>query len=141
MLSYKNVKLAVVEAKSIKQEVGEGVAQAKIYAQKLRLNFGYAANGKEIYEIDFTTNEERLVDSFPTPQQLWQRRFSEQNEWLEKFVDVPFEDVNGTKQARYYQKLAVNRASYCGNAATCATNAGYRYRQNVYRIPNCLETV
>ena len=45
VLSYKNVKLAVVEAKSIKLEVGEGVGQVKVYAQKLRLNYSYAANG------------------------------------------------------------------------------------------------
>ena len=34
VLSYKNRKLAIVEAKSDELEVGEGVAQAKIYADK-----------------------------------------------------------------------------------------------------------
>ena len=37
VLSYKNRKLAVVEAKSDELEVGEGVGQAKLYAQKLQL--------------------------------------------------------------------------------------------------------
>ena len=41
ILSYKNRKLAVVEAKSDELEVGEGVAQAKIYAQKLNLKFTF----------------------------------------------------------------------------------------------------
>ena len=36
VLSYKNRKLAVVEAKD-EEELEEGVAQAKLYAQKLRL--------------------------------------------------------------------------------------------------------
>jgi type I restriction enzyme, R subunit len=45
ILAYKSIKLAVVEAKSDQQEVGEGVAQAKIYAQKLRLESSFAANG------------------------------------------------------------------------------------------------
>ena len=39
VLSYKNRKLAVIEAKSNKVEVGEGVAQAKIYAKNLEKKF------------------------------------------------------------------------------------------------------
>lgn len=109
VLAYKNRKLAVVEAKSIEVEVGEGVAQAKLYATKLELAYTYATNGKEIYEICLTTGEEKLVDSFPTPDELWQRTFGDANEWQSKFNAVPFEDVNGTKQARYYQEIAVNR--------------------------------
>ena len=109
VLAYKNRKLAVVEAKSVEVEVSEGVAQAKLYATKLELAYTYATNGKEIYEICLTTGEEKLVDTFPTPDELWQRTFGEANEWQSKFNAVPFEDVNGTKQARYYQEIAVNR--------------------------------
>jgi len=110
VLSYKNRKLAVVEAKSNELEVGEGVAQAKLYAQKLHLETSYAANGNEIYQICHKTGTEGLVESFPTPEELWNKTFAEPNEWLEKFNAVPFEDLNGTKQARYYQELAVNKA-------------------------------
>ncbi|NDD67284.1 DEAD/DEAH box helicase [bacterium] len=109
VLVYQNRKLAVVEAKSVDVEVGEGVAQAKRYASKLALAYTYATNGKEIYEICLTTGEERLVDSFPTPDELWHHTFGDANEWQSKFNAVPFEDVNGTKQARYYQEIAVNR--------------------------------
>ena len=108
VLSYKNRKLAVVEAKSNELEVGEGVAQAKLYAQKLHLETSYAANGNEIYQICHKTGAEGLVTEFPTPEELWKKTFAEPNEWLEKFNAVPFEDLNGTKQARYYQELAVN---------------------------------
>lgn len=38
ILAYKGIKLAVVEAKSNELEVGEGVVQAKLYAQKLNLD-------------------------------------------------------------------------------------------------------
>jgi len=109
ILSYKNRKLAVVEAKSDELEVGEGVAQAKVYAQKLQLGTTYSANGRHIYEISLLTGKEGLVDSFPTPDELWHRTFGDRNEWLEKFNAVPFEDINGTRQARYYQEIAVNR--------------------------------
>jgi type I restriction enzyme, R subunit len=110
ILAYKSIKLAVVEAKSDQQEVGEGVAQAKIYAQKLRLESSFAANGKHIYQICLKTGEEKLVDRFPTPEELWEKTFSTKNEWRDKFNSVPFEDINGTRQARYYQELAVNKA-------------------------------
>jgi type I restriction enzyme R subunit len=109
VLAYKNRKLAVIEAKSVEVEVGEGVAQAKLYAAKLELAYTYATNGKEIYEICLSTGEERLIESFPTPDELWHRTFGDANEWQAKFNAVPFEDVNGTKQARYYQEIAVNR--------------------------------
>ncbi len=109
VLVYKNRKLAVIEAKSSDVEVGEGVAQAKLYAAKLELAYTYATNGIEIYEICLATGVEQLVDNFPTPDELWQRSFGDTNEWLAKFNAVPFEDVNGTKQARYYQEIAVNR--------------------------------
>lgn len=110
VLEYKNIKLAVIEAKSNEVNVSEGVAQAKLYAQKLRLPTSYAANGKEIYEINHKASTEGKVLQFPTPQQLWEGTFGERNDWLERFNSVPFEDMNGTKQARYYQELAVNRA-------------------------------
>jgi len=108
VLVYKNRKLAVIEAKSDEQEVGEGVAQAKNYADKLHINNTYACNGKEIYEIAMNPNKEGLVTTFPTPDQLWNRTFEKQNKWLEKFNGIPFEDVGGTKSARYYQEIAIN---------------------------------
>ncbi len=109
ILEYKNIKLAVIEAKSNELEVGEGVAQAKLYAQKLRIKNSYATNGKEIYEINHESKTEGIVSSFPTPDELWERTFKETNEWTDRFNAIPFEDNNGTMQARYYQELAVNR--------------------------------
>ncbi len=38
VLVYKGIKLAVIEAKSVGVAVGEGVAQAKLYAEKLKLD-------------------------------------------------------------------------------------------------------
>jgi type I restriction enzyme R subunit len=67
ILEYLNIKLAVVEAKSNELEVSEGVAQAKLYAQKLRLQASFAANGKEIYAIDHKNGTEGVVAAFPSP--------------------------------------------------------------------------
>ena len=107
ILVYKGIKLAVVEAKSDELEVGEGVAQAKLYAQKLNLDYTYSTNGKEIYQICMKTGEEKLVDKFLSPDELWNETYSDQNDWREKFASVPFEDKSGTWQLRYYQEIAV----------------------------------
>jgi type I restriction enzyme, R subunit len=107
VLVYKGIKLAVVEAKSYELEVGEGVAQAKLYAEKLKLDYTYSTNGKEIYSICMKTGEEKLVDNFLTPDELWNETYSDQNDWREKFSSIPFEDKSGTWQLRYYQEIAV----------------------------------
>jgi len=108
VLMYKGRKLAVIEAKSDELEVGEGVAQAKNYAEKLKLDTTFACNGKEIYQICMKTGGEGLIAGFPAPDELWNKTFAAQNQWRDKFNQVPFEDVGGTKIARYYQEIAVN---------------------------------
>ncbi|MEQ1560184.1 MAG: DEAD/DEAH box helicase family protein [Methyloglobulus sp.] len=107
VLVYKGIKLAVVEAKSDELGVGEGVAQAKLYAQKLDLATTYSSNSKEIYSICMLSGAEGLVADFLTPDELWNKTFAAQNEWREKFAAIPFEDKGGTWQLRYYQEIAV----------------------------------
>lgn len=109
VLVYKGIKLAIVEAKSDEQEVGEGVMQAKKYAQKLQLETTYSTNGKAIYQICMKTGEEGLVTDFLSPDELWNKTFAEQNNWREQFANVPFEDKSGSWQLRYYQEIAVQR--------------------------------
>ncbi|NOS73298.1 MAG: DEAD/DEAH box helicase family protein [Methyloglobulus sp.] len=107
VLVYKGIKLAVVEAKSDELGVGEGVAQAKLYAQKLDIQTTYASNGKELYSICMLSGAEGLVANYLTPDELWNKTFAVQNEWREKFSAIPFEDKGGSWQLRYYQEIAV----------------------------------
>lgn len=109
ILVYQNRQVAVIEAKSDQRPVGEGVGQAKNYAQKLNLNFAYAANGREIYEINMQGGEGTVVQ-FPTPAELWQKAFAgaPRNAWNNAFDLIPYEDVGGSKASRYYQEIAVN---------------------------------
>ncbi len=46
VLSYRNQKLAIIEAKRADLGVGEGVAQAKEYAVKMELKTTFSSNGK-----------------------------------------------------------------------------------------------
>lgn len=110
VLVYKGIKLAVVEAKSNELPVGEGVMQAKKYAQKMQLETTYSANGKEIYQICMKTGKEGLVTNFLSPEELWNKTFTEQNLWRDKFAEIPFENKSGTWQPRYYQEIAVQKA-------------------------------
>jgi type I restriction enzyme R subunit len=107
ILVYKGIKLAVIEAKSDELGVGEGVAQAKQYAEKLALETTYSTNGREIYSICMKTGAEGLVEEYLSPVALWNKTFAIQNDWRELFASIPFEDKSGTWQLRYYQEIAV----------------------------------
>jgi len=107
ILVYKNRKIGVVEAKAYDELVGEGVAQAKSYAEKLHIDYTYSTNGKEIYQISMKTGQESEVQTFPTPDELWAKTFSDQNEWKAKFNAVAIEGNHGK---RYYQELAINNS-------------------------------
>ena len=107
VLIYKNRKIAVIEAKAENLPATEGVAQAKSYAEKLHIDYTYATNGKEIYQISMKSGQEGPVEKFPTPDELWSKTYSDQNEWKEKFSAVAIEGDHGK---RYYQELAINNA-------------------------------
>jgi type I restriction enzyme R subunit len=109
VLVYRNQKLAVIEAKRRGLAVGEGVAQAKAYAEKLRTRFTFATNGDAIYQIDMESGAEGPVDRFPGPDELWARIFTRPNPWRDRFAAVPFEDRSGTWEPRYYQHNAIEK--------------------------------
>ena len=89
VLVYKNHKLAVIEAKKYDSPKTEGLSQAKDYAKKLDLSFMYSTNGREIYQVNMRTGDEGDVESFPTPDELWQRIYSDYNAWKEEFSKIP----------------------------------------------------
>ncbi len=113
VLVYRNTKLAVIEAKAWNEELTEGVAQAKNYAEKMAIRFTYATNGQGIYGIDMETGKEGETQSYPTPDELWQRTFAKHNPWRDRFAAIPFEDKGGSQPTRYYQDIAVERVTEC----------------------------
>jgi type I restriction enzyme R subunit len=110
VLMFRGHKLAVIEAKRAGLPDTEGVGQAKRYAAMLETRFAYSTNGKGIYCIDMHTGQEGYVETYPTPDELWDATFAEQNLWRNQFAQVPFEDKSGTWEARYYQHNAITRA-------------------------------
>ncbi len=130
VLIYRNTKLAVVEAKAWDEPLTLGVAQAKNYAEKLKIRFTYATNGQGIYGVDMEEGTEGELTSYPTPDELWNKTFAKQNAWRDRFAAVPFEDKGGYFQGRYYQDTAIERvleAITAGNQRillTLATGTG-----------------
>jgi type I restriction enzyme R subunit len=110
VLTYRNHKLAVIEAKKRDAPDTEGVGQAKQYAAKLQARFAYSTNGVGIYRIDMKTGAEGYVQQYPTPEELWALTFAQPNAWRDRFAAVPFEDKGGQWQARYYQHNAIENA-------------------------------
>jgi type I restriction enzyme, R subunit len=108
VLSYRDRKLAVIEAKRAGLGHTAGVGQAKDYATRLQARFAYASNGIGWYGIDMSTGKEGdLALPFPSPQELWTRCFPEGNDWRDRFGAVPFETGGGKWQPRYYQHNAI----------------------------------
>lgn len=105
VLAYKGQKLAVIEAKQLDLPPTEGVQQAKSYADKMQIEYAYSTNGKEIYQISMESGKEEYITDFPTPIQLWNKYYSAQNLWKEKFASVLSE---GNYSKRYYQETAIN---------------------------------
>ncbi|HOV87371.1 MAG TPA: DEAD/DEAH box helicase family protein [Syntrophobacteraceae bacterium] len=102
--------LAVVEAKSLYATSSSGLEQAKEYAEILGLKFAYSTNGKGICEFDFITGNERELEAFPSPDELWERlRMSEglNDEQAARLLTAFYLDFE--KRARYYQEVAINR--------------------------------
>ncbi len=109
----RNIPIAVVEAKADYKHPAEGLQQALRYAEMMNLKFAYSCNGKGIVEHDFITGQERDIQQFPSPDELWERwrgvlRLEEKKD-AEDALTAYFEQAGG-KTPRYYQQAAINAA-------------------------------
>jgi type I restriction enzyme R subunit len=110
VLTFRNHKLGVIEAKPRDAPDTEGVGQAKGYAEKLQARFAFSTNGRRIYQIDMETGREGYVERYPTPDELWTKVFEKPNAWRDRFAAIPFEERGGTWETRYYQHNAIENA-------------------------------
>ena len=103
--------IAVVEAKAEYKLPADGLQQAKDYAEILGVKFAYATNGHGIIEYDYFTGQERELDTFPSPDELWSRQRAAQglddDSLVEKLLTPSY---IGDKIPRYYQVIAINEA-------------------------------
>ncbi len=141
LLVYENTNLAIIEAKAENKDPLDGLQQSINYAQKLKIDFVYATNGHKIYEHNLITGKGDWVEAYPTPEELFERKFPSISESKEKLLKQPFH-FEGTMKPRYYQQIAVDKTlEAIANGKdkvllTLATGTGKTYIafQIVYRL-------
>jgi len=114
-----DIPLAVVEAKDESRAPGDGMQQAKRYAEEMGLLFAYSTNGHGIEEFDFTTHQQQLLNGFPSPDDLYARYISHRQSRGHRVLSTEDGEITDPllhpyylmpgKQPRYYQDLAVRR--------------------------------
>ena len=109
----RNIPIAVVEAKVDYKHPAEGLQQAMRYAEMTGVKFAYSSNGTGIVEHDFITGQERSIEQFPSPNELWDRwrgvlQLKEKQD-SDDALTAYFEQAGG-KTPRYYQQVAINTA-------------------------------
>jgi len=103
--------LAIIEAKAEYRTAGDGLQQAKDYAEILDLKFAYSSNGHQIVEFDYITGLESEIDRFPSPDELWSRlRAAEGLEDDETATRLLTPYNHQGSEPRYYQDVAIKRA-------------------------------
>lgn len=118
ILYYKpNIPIAIVEAKDNKHSVRAGIQQALDYAKILDIPCVFSSNGDGFIFHDRTATDGNVeteldIDSFPTPEELWQKykkyKGIETPE-AEKVVAQDYYFDGSGRSPRYYQQIAVNR--------------------------------
>ena len=73
LLQFNNINVGLIEAKREGLPITEGLQQAQDYGNKLGVRFVYSTNGHGIYEYDMESDIGVEIESYPTPQELYQR--------------------------------------------------------------------
>lgn len=141
LLTYKNTNLAIIEAKAQSKDPLDGLQQSINYAQKLKIDFVYATNGDKIYEHSLIEGTGRWVESYPTPDELFNKKFGQIDTKKENTITYPFH-IEGNMKPRFYQQIAVQKSIESIASGkdrillTLATRTGKTYIafQIVYRL-------
>jgi type I restriction enzyme R subunit len=141
LLTYQNTNLAIVEAKSEDKDPLDGLQQSINYAQKLKIDYVYSTNGHKIYEHCLIDGNGKYIDNYPSPTELFNRKYGELKDKQKDIVTHPFH-IEGNMKPRFYQQIAVQKTIEelaNGNdrvLLTLATGTGKTYIafQIVYRL-------
>uniref|UniRef100_UPI0032178F23 EcoAI/FtnUII family type I restriction enzme subunit R n=1 Tax=uncultured Draconibacterium sp. TaxID=1573823 RepID=UPI0032178F23 len=118
ILYYKpNIPIAIIEAKDNKHSVRAGMQQALEYAQILDIPSVFSSNGDGFIFHDRTAEDGNLEseldnESFPTPEQLWQKYKKYKGIHTPEAEKIAAQDYfydGSGRTPRYYQQIAINR--------------------------------
>ena len=108
LLTYKNTNLAIIEAKAESKDPLDGLQQSINYAQKLRIDFVYSTNGHKIYEHSLKEGRGRWIENYPTPDELFERKYGNPTPKTKEVITCPFH-LEGSMKPRFYQQIAVQK--------------------------------
>ena len=143
VLTYRNHKLAVIEAKARDKPDTEGVGQAKDYAEKLQARFAYSTNGRRIYQIDMETGAEGYVERYPTPRRTLGREPSRSRTHGATASPPCPSRTEAAPGRRAITSTTPSRTRWKRSRRQAAhpADARHRHRQNRDRLPDRLEAV
>ncbi|WP_345974777.1 DEAD/DEAH box helicase family protein [Sulfurimonas sp. HSL3-7] len=141
LLTYKNTNLAIIEAKAENRDPLDGLQQSINYAERLRIDYVYTTNGHKIYEHSLKDGNGRYIEDYPTPDELFERKYGRPTPKVQEVITHPFH-IEGTMKPRFYQQIAVQKTiEAIANSAdrvllTLATGTGKTYIafQIAYRL-------
>jgi type I restriction enzyme R subunit len=117
LYAHPDLPIAVVEVKQAKFPLGYGMQQALAYAEMLDVPFAISSNGDGFLFHDrsgLTQPVERplALDEFPSLGELWPlyRQWKGLTESAAVKLEQPFHTDGSGKEARYYQRVAINRS-------------------------------
>ncbi|MBE0492594.1 MAG: DEAD/DEAH box helicase family protein [Sulfurospirillum sp.] len=108
LLTHKNTNLAIIEAKAESKDPLDGLQQSINYAERLRIDYVYSTNGHKIYEHSLKEGKGRWVENYPTPDELFLRKYGETTPKAQAVITHPFH-IEGTMKPRFYQQIAVQK--------------------------------
>ncbi|WFQ91683.1 hypothetical protein MFERI14815_00287 [Mycoplasma feriruminatoris] len=112
-LYYKDIPLAIIEAKKNTKSPSYGIQQAIGYAKALNCPFVYSTNGDSFIEFDKLTGKQKEIklEDFPTVDELIDRYRQEgnigQKEW--EVLSTANNYDQSYNKARYYQNNVINK--------------------------------
>lgn len=117
VLFYRQIPLALIEAKDPSHAIGDGMQQALAYAEALQIPYVFSSNGNGFQFHDRTGASATLewtlaMNEFPGPEVLWGRYRA----WKDLAPDQAalvlqdFHDDGSGKEPRYYQRNAIHAA-------------------------------
>lgn len=109
VLTYKNQKLAIVEAKAEDKEITDGLEQVKDYAATLGIRYVYSTNGHGIYCFDMKAGRGEEVNGYHTPDDLFVMTYDDVSDTQYRVLTEPYQIIK--HRPRYYQENAIHAAT------------------------------
>ena len=110
VLTYKNVIIAVLEAKAEDEDPIKHLSQAENYGKRLDVPFVYISNGKEIHLHDRRTGKTEQVENYLSPEEIYSAylEWRGMNKTKIDALTYPLY-LTGSKRPRAYQETAIKR--------------------------------